>query len=648
MQKLSNFNIPPPTDGFLFEDLCRDLFKAEYPEAHIAPNGRPGQGQQGVDLYINRGQNGYLGIQCKCRSENTDRARLAAELKLELEKARDFKPPLARYLIATTLKRDATLQELERVCEQEEQSRAGGFEVRFLFWNDILEMLDTHPTVYQRYYLGAYAAESPAGCGARVKKSMWKLPLKARPSVLVIGVLFLFALAFHWTRQLVDILDVCARDIEEEPIEGLRFFYQRSESPPTSKLGITSIDLPFGHSVGEQIRINLSRGSMQPFEWRLLNNEIVIPRQGRCCPVKLFSRAQLIKMATDVSASTANGNARLSEDFKTAMALLSRSPAGVDQALVAYHRGDFETAINLLEIEVDDFQWNDSDDFFLLGAARFQASKYYAAAEAFYSALEIRPETRTISQLGQALICAGRGQEASDIVAKFEPMIKSDLAEDDYLMAQISNLEESLRSGGQIERAERLSDLQRIASDAGWKEAVLTSRQPDNASELSSYLVSWMMAIIWLSAIGLAVWIYSELKTRFQVLTCNEGDLALVGSLLIKVKSLQLSSERWHDRVRASKGERLLVARIDVMRRAYRWGDMWHFDDRASVSTMLGGIVFRAIDENGCEYLPAVQIPEIGQPGIQDMKLELVYLVDSSVKSPRLLISAGWSRKVLV
>jgi hypothetical protein len=60
-----------------------------------------------------------------------------AEVRAEVEKAKGFKPPLARWILATTAPKDARIEEVARQITVEHQSN-GLFEVRILGWEDLL------------------------------------------------------------------------------------------------------------------------------------------------------------------------------------------------------------------------------------------------------------------------------------------------------------------------------------------------------------------------------------------------------------------------------------------------------------------------------------------------------------------------------
>ena len=140
---------PPPKDAKTFEKLCRDLYKKEFGDL-TQIYGSQGQAQQGVDIFAPKG----IGIQCKKRDHETGKI-TEKELRKEVEKAKKFKPPLKRFILATTCKRDAHTQETARLITKEHE-KENCFSVEIHSWDEIEELFDKYPEVYQQYYGGSY------------------------------------------------------------------------------------------------------------------------------------------------------------------------------------------------------------------------------------------------------------------------------------------------------------------------------------------------------------------------------------------------------------------------------------------------------------------------------------------------------------
>src|SRR3982750_3486186 len=146
--------IPLPKGDDDFEDLVLALFREVWKNSGTKLHGRRGQRQDGVDIY---GEDrfegsGLTGVQCKHHGSTslvTDKE-LIAELREEVKKAKGFRPPLQRFIFATTAKRSVTLQQEARDLK-ELHRRAGLFTVDVLCWEDIEDLLRRHSDVLAWY-----------------------------------------------------------------------------------------------------------------------------------------------------------------------------------------------------------------------------------------------------------------------------------------------------------------------------------------------------------------------------------------------------------------------------------------------------------------------------------------------------------------
>ena len=146
--------IPPPKGDDDLEDLVLALFRVVWKDAGAKLHGRSGQRQDGVDLYgeDHFGGSGLNGVQCKQHSSATlvtDQA-LVAELQEEVEKAKAFRPPLQRFIFATTARRSTALQQGARDLA-ELHKEDGLFAVDVLGWEDIEDLLRRHSEVLAWY-----------------------------------------------------------------------------------------------------------------------------------------------------------------------------------------------------------------------------------------------------------------------------------------------------------------------------------------------------------------------------------------------------------------------------------------------------------------------------------------------------------------
>jgi len=127
----------PPLYWQQFEDLTEAVFPYIYGDPRPQKIGRPGQAQDGVDVYGTcLRTNRHIGIQCKRMDELDGNnqpypggAITTRLLRTEFDKALRFTPRLDEWILATTAKRDAPAQRAARFLDEESTSR-GRFAVR--------------------------------------------------------------------------------------------------------------------------------------------------------------------------------------------------------------------------------------------------------------------------------------------------------------------------------------------------------------------------------------------------------------------------------------------------------------------------------------------------------------------------------------
>lgn len=146
MPSPTTIDLPIPTSWDEFENICADLLKCLWSDPYVVRNGRLGQRQHGVDIY---GRPTYLkgqgsetaAAQCK-RVE----ALTKEDIKAEIEQATEFKPPLEQYLLLTTLKRDARLQEYVRTQDWAINR------VEILFWEELSLQISGFDKLLEKHF----------------------------------------------------------------------------------------------------------------------------------------------------------------------------------------------------------------------------------------------------------------------------------------------------------------------------------------------------------------------------------------------------------------------------------------------------------------------------------------------------------------
>lgn len=158
MGQLTQF-FQPPIYWQQFEDLTHALFQRVFGDSTATKHGRPGQSQDGVDVYGIYSRGGWLvGVQCKRMDERDDNnnplpggAITRKILRSEYDKALGFSPKLGQWILATTAKRDAKIQEVARNLD-EESRKAGNMGVKLWFWDDYVTYLNNFDDLQRQYY----------------------------------------------------------------------------------------------------------------------------------------------------------------------------------------------------------------------------------------------------------------------------------------------------------------------------------------------------------------------------------------------------------------------------------------------------------------------------------------------------------------
>jgi hypothetical protein len=139
------FWVDPPRDDVLFEQLSLAVLKRLLGDPLAQLNGRPGQRQDGIDAFgILEGRSQQVvGLQAKALT----RSLTEQDLMGIVQRATSFDPKLTQLIVATTSRRDATLQQSARAYPNDSVP----FSVRILSWDDILAELQIHSDLASRY-----------------------------------------------------------------------------------------------------------------------------------------------------------------------------------------------------------------------------------------------------------------------------------------------------------------------------------------------------------------------------------------------------------------------------------------------------------------------------------------------------------------
>jgi tetratricopeptide (TPR) repeat protein len=142
---LSGTTLPKPKNWQDFERQTRELFACVLNDPNTQLNGRQGQAQNGVDVfgYRNKDINCLVGVQCKekYKDEVTE-----AELRDEVNKAKNFTPKLSEFILITTAPRDQKIQKSARLLTEELAQTSHPILVYVWGWEDIEE----HASKYEQ------------------------------------------------------------------------------------------------------------------------------------------------------------------------------------------------------------------------------------------------------------------------------------------------------------------------------------------------------------------------------------------------------------------------------------------------------------------------------------------------------------------
>lgn len=143
---LVSFEFSKPKDDSAFEDMCARVYGEVFGDPLPKINGRQGQAQAGVDVFVETGGRRF-GIQCKCYRDGSLKFKHVEE---EVRRADGKRLRIARLILATTAASDARL--IEQVHELSDvRLSEGKFSVEVEFWEDICRHIQASPRLLNDY-----------------------------------------------------------------------------------------------------------------------------------------------------------------------------------------------------------------------------------------------------------------------------------------------------------------------------------------------------------------------------------------------------------------------------------------------------------------------------------------------------------------
>lgn len=153
------WDYPPPRSWEQFEELCADVFQSAWRDPALVRHGRAGQRQFGVDIVARSGAIYPIGLQCKRRAKWPVKKLTTAEIDAEVNEARKFTPALKAFYLLTTAPDDTKLQGHVRKLN-EQQDKAGSFEVVLLGWSEIVRRATLDRAVASKHF-GPVGVDEP-------------------------------------------------------------------------------------------------------------------------------------------------------------------------------------------------------------------------------------------------------------------------------------------------------------------------------------------------------------------------------------------------------------------------------------------------------------------------------------------------------
>ena len=147
---LSNVSLPKPKNWQDFERHTCVLFACVLNDPTTQQNGRSGQQQHGVDIFGKREKRHdcLVGVQCK---EKMEAQVTEEELRAELDKAKNFKPPISEFILVTTAPRDQKIQEAARIITGELATTDQPIRVSVWGWEDVEYHASQHETAWNAF-----------------------------------------------------------------------------------------------------------------------------------------------------------------------------------------------------------------------------------------------------------------------------------------------------------------------------------------------------------------------------------------------------------------------------------------------------------------------------------------------------------------
>nr|WKF58250.1 hypothetical protein HUO10_002748 [Paraburkholderia busanensis] len=139
--------ISKPRDADDFEDYCADIYSVVFEDPTPKRNGRTGQSQGGVDIFVEHRLGKRKGIQCKRYYETKVTEKTINDEVVAADKAGWN---IAELIVATTTPSDSKLVKFTQDLS-DARAQDGKFKVSVEFWGDICNHINRHSILQTKY-----------------------------------------------------------------------------------------------------------------------------------------------------------------------------------------------------------------------------------------------------------------------------------------------------------------------------------------------------------------------------------------------------------------------------------------------------------------------------------------------------------------
>lgn len=148
-----------------FEDYCAEIYSVVFEDPTPKRNGRTGQSQGGVDIFVEPRVGKRKGIQCKRYYETKVTEKVIADEVVAADKAGWS---IGELIVATTAASDSKLVKYAQDLT-DARAESGKFKVSIEFWDDICNHIKRHAILQKKY-----SPNSPGGVYDDIRTSSEK------------------------------------------------------------------------------------------------------------------------------------------------------------------------------------------------------------------------------------------------------------------------------------------------------------------------------------------------------------------------------------------------------------------------------------------------------------------------------------------